>query len=781
MSNTFEFAERLGFDPPIQFQQDRKGFYEGVINYRDLFEFIAKGVNDGGETEPFDYLNFKSTSIRTVSASEQQEMFQTKDFLTFRDKEYPVNVPYETETPTGDKISLEPITRLNKKIAKVNTTPDHAIFFDFKKEKVYFVLAYRYINSNETAIEIRCQFFDQFETIMKLSGYRISDADLEEDLIKNYNRGFAKAGQDPNELDWIYEAAPIFIMVSRGAKQLTLDLSIILRALVDEIGVNEEKVVLKLLNALAIIHITKNLQGVNFLGNGADTLLKTLITSKVDKETLFERLYDKMNDKGFGEENFTRLMLFLYNIWLFSSWSNSDAYIDGQEAGPQNIAYTNKKILGFYQNGFDFNFVEENGLKIKVTRKEKQGGSFKSGAGRIVTKTVGVYHPFEPLRMPEIPEKGELKIDKTIIPAFYLKAFDDKAAWSNFETGSWLVLDIVSTITGVGNILKFRHLTKLARLAKTTKGVVNADKVARAAKVSAGIKLFAGVVEFANGTISALITLSQTDSKFAIALQKYLFYLELLTITGELTVALKGGLKRYAREAVAQSDDAIRKAYPEVFKYLDDIWTENIKEFIELSKELARVTKNKTLVQSSNVLDELYDAAKVADKELRGITDDFAKKTNGEAGYRDGLKGRDRAVEKIDSDYGGDVSRLVDISGSKVVYSKVEDLYKSLEKFHKEHEILKLKDRIQKPINGYRDILMNIKMKNGHIVEFRLHLKEMDEIADKIGHKLYEKQRSIEAISKTRKLTKEEKIRIFELKNQQFELYEEAWRKTLNN
>jgi hypothetical protein len=34
------------------------------------------------------------------------------------------------------------------------------------------------------------------------------------------------------------------------------------------------------------------------------------------------------------------------------------------------------------------------------------------------------------------------------------------------------VLDIVTTFTGVGNILKFRHLTKLAKLAKVTKGIL---------------------------------------------------------------------------------------------------------------------------------------------------------------------------------------------------------------------------------------------------------------------------------------------------------------------
>ncbi len=124
---------------------------------------------------------------------------------------------------------------------------------------------------------------------------------------------------------------------------------------------------------------------------------------------------------------------------------------------------------------------------------------------------------------------------------------------------------------------------------------------------------------------------------------------------------------------------------------------------------------------------------------------------------------------------------MLDIAGSKIVYNTIEEVYISLGKFNDEFNILKIKDRILKPINGYRDILMNIKMSNGHIVEFRLHLKAMDEVADGVGHKLYEKQRSLEALSKTRRLTKEEKIKISQLSKKQFELYETAWKEILNN
>lgn len=207
---------------------------------------------------------------------------------------------------------------------------------------------------------------------------------------------------------------------------------------------------------------------------------------------------------------------------------------------------------------------------------------------------------------------------------------------------------------------------------------------------------------------------------------------------------------------------------------------------IALSKRIAALLKDKTVLQSTDKLDELYETAKIANEELRAATEKFAKETNGKAGLRPeeingGLKDKARALEKITADYEGNAAKLLDIAGSKVVYETIEDLYKGLQKFVKEFDILKFKDRILNPLsNGYRDILINIKMNNGHIVEFRLHLKVMDEAAA-IEHDSYKVIRSIEAKAEGRKLTIEEFNKIQNLNTKSKKLYDEAWKKIIDN
>ena len=60
--------------------------------------------------------------------------------------------------------------------------------------------------------------------------------------------------------------------------------------------------------------------------------------------------------------------------------------------------------------------------------------------------------------------------------------------------------------------------------------------------------------------------------------------------------------------------------------------------------------------------------------------------------------------------------------------------------------------------SGYRDVQLNLRMRNGHLAEFRLHLAALDAVAV-WEHVLYEVRRDVEALAlaEDRRLTSRER------------------------
>jgi hypothetical protein len=147
-----------------------------------------------------------------------------------------------------------------------------------------------------------------------------------------------------------------------------------------------------------------------------------------------------------------------------------------------------------------------------------------------------------------------------------------------------------------------------------------------------------------------------------------------------------------------------------------------------------------------NYLDHVYDRAEVAMQKLREVVPEIATETEGEPDLRKTLKGRSRAEDKIESNYGGDPSRLTDIAGGIVRFEKIEMLYAALEKIRARDdiEIVEFEDRFVKPQPaGYSDLQMKVRI-DGHVAEFRLHLKAVDAVSA-YDHSLYEVRRDLKA------------------------------------
>ncbi|WP_228531278.1 toxin glutamine deamidase domain-containing protein [Micromonospora sp. ANENR4] len=150
-------------------------------------------------------------------------------------------------------------------------------------------------------------------------------------------------------------------------------------------------------------------------------------------------------------------------------------------------------------------------------------------------------------------------------------------------------------------------------------------------------------------------------------------------------------------------------------------------------------------------LDQLYEAAAVAQSELNSLGRDLAESCGGGAEYhpRREPKDRARAEDKIKG-YGGDASQLKDLAGGYVSFGNLDELYGGLARLRNDGrlDLVKFEDRFQSPQkSGYRDVQMFLRASNGHIAEFRLQLAPLDRVAN-WEHSLFEVRRDLEAVAR---------------------------------
>ncbi|MDG4802789.1 toxin glutamine deamidase domain-containing protein [Micromonospora sp. WMMD980] len=149
----------------------------------------------------------------------------------------------------------------------------------------------------------------------------------------------------------------------------------------------------------------------------------------------------------------------------------------------------------------------------------------------------------------------------------------------------------------------------------------------------------------------------------------------------------------------------------------------------------------------SEYLDRLYDDAAIAQVELNQIARGVAGE-NGRPDWRTEPKGRERVLDKL-VEYGNNAARLKDLAGAKVEFERLDDLYLALGSLADDPNvlILDIKDRFASPQgSGYRDILLNVALSNGHVGELRLHLAVLEDVA-KWEHALYEIRRDLDALA----------------------------------
>jgi hypothetical protein len=138
-----------------------------------------------------------------------------------------------------------------------------------------------------------------------------------------------------------------------------------------------------------------------------------------------------------------------------------------------------------------------------------------------------------------------LKLDTTV-PAFMLLANRYKQFWGNVVTGGAYALDALAIASGVGTI------------AEISAGNVRNFTI---------LRTIGAIAEISGGAASAIIKLAgEEDSEDGQAFCEYTFWLEKLSLAGQITAGIRAGFKMSACKLIEKEENLAR-----LKQKLDDI------------------------------------------------------------------------------------------------------------------------------------------------------------------------------------------------------------------
>lgn len=291
----------------------------------------------------------------------------------------------------------------------------------------------------------------------------------------------------------------------------------------------EEEVLVKIVKSIAVEdeHGNLNYVHINLFMDALNS--PPFYEASTNNKTLFQILYDRINDQVFfgddGKGPRGQLVNEIYLLWFNSKYNpnsdhpaniaNSVEYkylpnnledgylpndtpINDTSPSPFLINYESQKYLFWYKDNFLFRF-EENKIKAliydpKVTRAEFFPAEWFDED--VDHSLFGYYDVFQPIaiknsnsldtiiRIPIGSEINPCEVNESnnnnSIPIFYLKYIDDLGDYSDTKEKVGIVADVLLTFTGIGNITKARHLLKISVLRRylTGKAISEAAKQA---------------------------------------------------------------------------------------------------------------------------------------------------------------------------------------------------------------------------------------------------------------------------------------------------------------
>lgn len=276
MSNTFEFAERLGFSPPLQFDQQEqesvaeKFYWTGDINFQKLIDLIKstsvirvnrpetlfKGqiIKIGGygfNVGKFeDYLLDVNNNIALPSFfNEKSRTPLTIDREEFYYNGYIFNAENNiSKTISKSKVEFAASINIDKQYYR------YRMLFPFNGEKGDSIF-------DKYALIIETDSYYDFESLVNYLGLSIT-ANFIKGINDKFQLALDQAKSDCNVIDEIYEFAPDFVIAKRDDKDLWKDL-----VSLSQCGIDRELVFSGTDENIAVLNIITNFSNTYYLYN----------------------------------------------------------------------------------------------------------------------------------------------------------------------------------------------------------------------------------------------------------------------------------------------------------------------------------------------------------------------------------------------------------------------------------------------------------------------------------------------------------------------------------
>ena len=144
---------------------------------------------------------------------------------------------------------------------------------------------------------------------------------------------------------------------------------------------------------------------------------------------------------------------------------------------------------------------------------------------------------------------------------------------------------------------------------------------------------------------------------------------------------------------------------------------------------------------------QLRTAADAAGAKLHAFGEKIARECGGGVVYKGApTKGAPRIAEKVRTDYGGDVRRIVDAARGSIVCETLAQLRRVVGVLQAGGagvpKVVRVKDRLSATASGgYRDVMLNVE-EDGHVCELQLHLSTLIAIKSQ-AHRIYDILRAV--------------------------------------